>query len=265
MSNVFKKAIKIAQSRAAWEAEVNPDGEAIVFKKLTEEQLDRSQKMTDDFIAEIGVVAKAAGFKTVEQAKAALDVLDYDTEYYPLWKMSELCIPVNSDTEMLAQAIAPSRVAVVARIREGKFGQYEPLEPFEPMAGKVMVHHAKHQEFKSEPTRGDAAREMQAKRAAVQTDAFKSLAGALGGAMKDAKSKGAKAGSVGTVGAPDKAPKVPKGIDAVMRDLDGKLGGVRVVDGELQRVSAKGQMKLFDEETAPIPKVEKKAKPKAGK
>ena len=77
MSNVFKKAIKIAQSRAAWEAEVNPDGEAIVFKKLTEEQLDRSQKMTDDFIAEIGVVAKAAGFKTVEQAKTGRNLEEW--------------------------------------------------------------------------------------------------------------------------------------------------------------------------------------------
>jgi hypothetical protein len=256
MSNVFDKAVKIAQARAAWEQKVNPEGEAVVFKRLSEVELNESQKLIDEFKLEVTKAAKKASFATVQEAKAGLDTLDYEKEYLPLWRMSELCIPVEPETETLARAIAPVRVGVIERIRLGKFGVYESVEDDEPSVDRTVVHHAQHREIESQPTRGDAAREMQAKRAAVQTEAFKNLSGALGGAMKAAK------------GAKPASPSAPKDLESVVKSLDKKLSGVRVVDGEIRKVAAVGQMKLFDEETAPVPKVakvEKKAKPRMGK
>lgn len=256
MSNVFEKAVKIAQERAKWEAKVNPEGEAIVFKRLSEAQLDESQKLSEEFVAEMSKVAKKAGYKSVASAKAALDGLDYEAEYTPLRRMAELFMPVDDVTGTLARAIAPARVAVVERIKEGKFG-FGFGEVIEPVADRVTVHHAKAREIESEPTRGDAARELQAKRSAVQTDAFNKLAGSLGSTIKAPKpGKGSKA---------KPSDSAPKDVGEAMQNLDKKLGGVRVVDGEVKKVPAVGQMKLFDEQTAPVPKVEKKAKPRIGK
>lgn len=241
MANVFDKAVQIAQERQTWEAKINPEKDAFVLRGLSEKELNESQKQIDGFHAAMIKAAKDGKFQSKEQVKSALDALDYEKEWMPLWRLAEMCMPVQAETQLIAEVLAPARLGTVNRIREGKFGIYDVA----PESEGVVIHHAvdRSGDGEARPKTG-TAKEMAEARLVEQGKAFDELSGAMGVAMKSTPGKS---------------------IEAARAALD-KLSGVRMVEGERQDVAskAKGQMKLFGEDLAPTPPVAKK-KPKAGK
>lgn len=242
MANVFDKAVQIAQERQAWEAKINPEKETFVLQGFTEKELDESQKQIDAFHAAMIKAGKEGKFQSKDQVKSVLDALDYEKEWIPLWRLAEMCMPVQAETQLIAEVLAPARLGTVNRIREGKFGVYE-VAP--ESGGVVVVHSAVNRSGDGEArSKTGTAKEMAEARMVEQGKAFDELSGALGSAMKSTPGKS---------------------IEAAKSALD-KLSGVRMVEGERQEVAskAKGQMKLFGEDLAPTPPMAAK-KPKAGK
>lgn len=227
MSNVFDKAVQIARERQEWEAEVNPGNEPFALAGLGDKELARSQKMIVAFQKSIGEAAKASKFKSADEVAKVVAELTFE-ERRALTVMAELCIPVEPSTMAIAQAIAPARVGTVARIRAGNFGIPETPEEAAKREAKQggQVHRAVAPEAQKAVTKGDVAATT-----AEQSEAFDRLSSAMGVSMKEASSKQSLA----------------------------RLGGVRMVEGELVRVPAvaeplpKGQMRLFSEELAPTP------------
>lgn len=222
MSNVLDKAVEVAQRRAAWEAKINPEGQMAIGRALTEKEQTESQKLIDEFKDAVVKACAKPGLDTLAGANAALDKLDYDAEYVPLWKMSTICIPVTESTMALAKTIAPTRVGTIELAREGKFGVYV------PESDGSLVHRASDRPA----PRGEAAKQAESRGRAEQAEAFREISSVVSVAIK-----GAPAG---------------KKVEEALRSLD-KLGGTRVVDGEKKVVPAIGQMSMFDAETAPIP------------
>lgn len=247
MSNVLSKAVKIARERIEWEASINPDGGALMKRGLTDEEEKTARAFLVDFQDAVREACETGGLDSEEKAKAAIDKLDYDTEYMPFWQFSEVCVPVEPATAAFARQIAPARAKGVELARKGEFGNYKPEESEDG----VLVHRAAKakgdSEFEDEgpktKLRGDAAKEETARKSAQTAAAFKDLSGKMGAAIKGA--------------APGKK------VEEALKSLD-KLGGTRMVEGERKKVAAVGQQGLFDEETAPIPAGAKRPRKAAG-
>lgn len=236
MSNVFSNAIKIAQERQAWESKINPTGEMFVSKGLSQADLAQSQKQIDAFKAAIIEAAVQSDFKSAGQVKEALDAIDYEKEYLPLRTFAEVCLPVQKETMLLAAELAPARLATVNRIRSGQFAEYD----VEAEPEGVLVHKA---ELGAEEPR--SAKERQEARGAEQGKAFEDLSGKLGTAMKSAQ---------------------PGQSILAAKSAMKKLGGLMMIDGVRTEIAPKGQLKLFDEASAPTPpKVVKPRAPRAKK
>lgn len=252
MSNVLSKAVKIAQERMVWEKEINPNGGPMMKRGLSAEEEKKARAFILNFQSAVRDACETGALDTPEKAKAAVRKLDYDTEYMPFWQFSEVCVPVEPATALLAREIAPSRTKGVELARTGEFGSFK-LDESE--AG-VIVHRAAKltadvnfdEDAPKTKLRGDAAKEALVRKSATTAAAFKDLSGKMGAAIK-----GAAEG---------------KKVEEALKSLD-KLGGTRMVEGERKKVAAVGQQGLFDEETAPIPEGAKRPRkasaPKARK
>lgn len=247
MSNVFDKAVEIAQHRAAFEKRVAPDGESHVRRALSEAEQSESQKLIDAFKAAVLKLAAKAAFASEAEVKAELDRLDYEKQYMPLWKMSEVCIPVTEATMVIAQELAPVRVRVIGHIAKGEFGLY--VAPEDDTG--ALVHRADEKSVEvqrvgtAKAKEAKEAKEAQEQRDSTCSAALKEISEVISAAAKNVKSG--------------------KDMQEAIKNLD-KLGGVRMVEGEKKKVVAMGQGSLFDAESAPVPKgVLEKRKRRVGK
>lgn len=223
--SVLSKAVQKAKACLDWEQVHLPQGTFREHEKLSDEQVKHRQGLLDEFQ---GACKEAASkLSDAASAKAAYDALT-PAEYEPLFFAAARYFPIEESTEALAEAICPARLRAVKNVRSGDM-----LWKSEQSSG-VIVHHAKERPELEGLSRQAMEKLLAQERAAEASTSFGALAQSLSGMTQEQRAEA---------------------LDKAQKSLS-KLGGVKMIEGEMGRVApegARGQLGLFGADEAPIP------------
>lgn len=256
---LFKESIEAARQVMAITAQV--EGEDGPLKRLSEKQQDQVQVWVAAGRASLIKAAKVAKFASADAARAAIRALpsgDFDI----LRAFAERNMPVDASTRLLAEALAPGRVAALGALKASPFGAF--LGASEPEAKAPRKGAAKPSATEEEGddldapakvSRAEAARALESKTLKEQTNSFQALAHAFGKGMPGAR---VMKGSIATVpgtkvveGAKMVAAPVASLPPEALVGKDGKpVKAKKLTQRELFELS---QMKLFSQADAPVP------------